>query len=224
MKECHLELNESTESPNFDSLKLKVEAILFVAESPLEAGEIRGFIGEVSLTDIRLALRALEREYEHRAFELVENANKYQIKTREKYIDLVKKQVSGKPRSLSKNALETLSVIAYKQPITKAQINALRQLDSSSIIQTLKDKELIYVSGTRKEVGNPLEYKTTEKFLEVFGLKKISDLPSLRSLQLNLDEQKQVSEALQSMSTVNLGEELPAAKDIGYVEQKEDVN
>lgn len=197
-------LSAQNDESFFDELKLKVEAILFVADSPLEAGDIRAHIGEVSLTDVRLALRALVKEYEHRAFELVENANKYQIKTREKYIDLVKKQYSGKPRSLSKNALETLAVIAYKQPITKAQINALRQLDSSSILQTLKDKELIYVSGTRKEVGNPLEYRTTEKFLEVFGLKKLSDLPNLRSLQLNLDEQKHVSDVLKSLSASEL--------------------
>ncbi|MES2615859.1 MAG: SMC-Scp complex subunit ScpB [Bdellovibrionota bacterium] len=216
------QLTESNDNSSFNELKLKVEAVLFVADSPLEAGEIRALVGEVSLSDVRLAMRALVREYENRAFELFENANKYQIKTREKYIDLVRKQYAGKPRSLSKNALETLSVIAYKQPITKAQINALRQLDSSSIIQTLKDKELIYVSGTRKEVGNPLEYKTTEKFLEVFGLKKLADLPSLRSLQLNLDEQKQVTEALKSIEPTSLSgsvvEALPTAEDVGYLE------
>ena len=195
---------ETIESKSFfDELKLKVESILFVAESPLDAAEIRNLIGEVSLSDIRLSLRALVKEYEHRAFELIESANKYQIKTREKYLDLVKKQYSGRPRSLSKNALETLAVIAYKQPITKAQINALRQLDSYSIIQTLKDKELIYVSGVKKEVGNPLEYRTTEKFLEVFGLKKLSDLPNLRSLQLNLDEQQHISQVLKSISTTS---------------------
>ena len=215
-----METIESNDNSLFDELKSKVEAVLFVSESPLEAGEIRSFIGEVSLSDVRLALRALVKEYEYRAFELIEVANKYQIKTREKYIDLVKNQYSGKPRSLSKNALETLAVIAYKQPITKAQINALRQLDSSSIIQTLKDKELIYVSGTRKEVGNPLEYRTTEKFLEVFGLKKLSELPNLRSLQLNLDEQKHVSDVLKSISSATSAEEeaSPVAQDVGFVE------
>jgi len=217
--------SQDQDSSVFDELKLKVEAVLFVSDTPLEAGEIRASVGEVALSDVRLALRALVREYEHRAFELVENSNKYQIKTREKYIDLVKKQYAGRPRSLSKNALETLSVIAYKQPITKAQINALRQLDSSSIIQTLKDKELIYVSGTRKEVGNPLEYKTTDKFLEVFGLKKISDLPNLRSLQLNLDEQKHVTDVLKSISnsdqSSDQNRDLPTLQDVGYLEQEQ---
>ena len=202
----------------FEDLKLKVEAVLFASDAPLEAGEIRALVGEVSLSDVRLALRALVLDYEHRAFELAENTNKYQIRTRENFIDLVKKHYSGKPRSLSKNALETLAVIAYKQPITKAQINALRQLDSSSIIQALKEKDLIFVSGTRKEIGNPLEYRTTEKFLEVFGLKKLTDLPNLRSLQLNLDEQKHVSEVLKSISTENSEEKLNIQQDIGFVE------
>ena len=213
-----LSIQEPNKKSTFDDLKLKVEAILFVSDSPLDAGEIRSLIGEVSLSDVRLAIRALVREYEHRAFEMHEHENKYQIKTREKYIDIVKKHYSGKARSLSKNALETISVIAYKQPITKAQINALRQCDSSSILQTLKDKELIYVSGTRKEVGSPLEYKTTEKFLEIFGLNKISDLPNLRSLQLNLDEQKHVADVLQALSPS--ANEVPATQEVGYLEQE----
>lgn len=203
---------------HFEELKLNVEAILFASDSPLEAGEVRSLLGEVSLSDVRLVLRALVKEYEHRAFELIEVGNKYQIRTRDKFLDVVKKHYTGKPRTLSKNALETLAVIAYKQPITKAQINALRQLDSTSIIQTLREKELIYVSGTRKEIGNPLEYRTTEKFLEVFGLQKLSDLPSLRSLQMNLDEQKQVKEALQSLEPVADSETQEQIPHVGLVE------
>lgn len=184
----------------FESLKMKVEAILFTSESPLEAGEIRSYIGhDISLADIRLALHALSRDYANRAFELFIDNNRYQIRTRMEHIDLIKKQHVGKARSLSKNALETLAIIAYRQPITRAQINALRGLDSSSIIMALKEKDLIYASGTRKEVGNPMEYKTTDKFLEIFGLGSIKDLPSLRSLQMNPDDQRQAIDALKSV-------------------------
>ncbi|KAB8029073.1 SMC-Scp complex subunit ScpB [Fluviispira multicolorata] len=203
----------------FDILKTRVEAILFVADSPLEAGEIRAWIGEISLSDVRMALRAIALDYEHRAFELVELNHKYQIRTRNEHLPLIKKQYAGKARSLSKNALETLSIIAYRQPITRAQINALRQVDSSSIVQTLKDKDLIYASGTRKEVGNPLEYKTTQKFLDVFGLSSLNELPNLRSLQLNLDEQKKAALALSALEEKE--EELPSAQDIGYSENEE---
>ena len=203
----------------FDLLKSKVEAILFVADTPLEAGDIRNWIGEVSLSDIRMAIRALAFEYEDRAFEIFENGNKYQIRTRIEHIGLIKKQYAGKARSLSKNALETLAIIAYRQPITRAQINALRQVDSSSIVQTLKEKELIYASGTRKEVGNPLEYKTSQKFLEVFGLSSLSELPSLRSLQMNIDDQKKAVLALNSIE--ELQEDNTSASDIGYSSQEE---
>jgi len=203
----------------FDLLKSKVEAILFVSDTPLEAGDIRNWIGEVSLSDIRMAIRALAFEYEDRAFEIFENGNKYQIRTRIEHIGLIKKQYAGKARSLSKNALETLAIIAYRQPITRAQINALRQVDSSSIVQTLKEKELIYASGTRKEVGNPLEYKTSQKFLEVFGLSSLSELPSLRSLQMNIDDQKKAVLALNSIEEQQ--EDNTSASDIGYSSQEE---
>lgn len=181
---------------HFNELKLKIEAILFTAEEALDVGSIRSYLGEVSLSDVRMALRALSLDYESRAFEIYENKNKYQIKTRNEYIDVIKKQHSSRARSLSKSALETLSIIAYKQPLTKAQINAIRQHDSSSILQSLKEKELIYISGTKKDVGNPVEYRTTEKFLDVFSLESLDDLPHLRSLQLNLDEQKHAMDAL----------------------------
>ncbi len=204
----------------FETLKSKVEAILFVADSPLEAGEIRSWIGgEVSLSDVRMALRALAFEYEDRAFEIIENGNKYQIRTRIEHLSLIKKQYAGKARSLSKNALETLAIIAYRQPVTRAQINALRQVDSSSIVQTLKDKELIYASGTRKEVGNPLEYKTSQKFLEVFGLSSLSELPSLRSLQMNLDDQKKAAIALNSLEEQQ--EKETSASEIGFAPPEE---
>lgn len=212
---------KSRRSP-FEELKLKVEAILFTAEMPLDAGEIRGFLGEVSLSDVRMALRALARECESRSYELTETGNKYQFRTRDDFTDLIRKIYGGKARSLTKNALETLAIIAYRQPVTKAQINAIRQLDSSSIIQTLKDKELIYVSGTRKEVGNPMEYRTTDKFLEVFGLKGLTELPSLRSLQMTLDEQKNATDALQAMQDVHQAEETVAtSEDVGFHNESE---
>jgi len=193
-----MDFQENMFKSNFDELKLKVEAILFAAEAPLDAGEIRLWLGEVPLTDIRMVLRALSREYEHRAFELQEIENRYQLRTRPEYTDLLKKQHAGKARSLSKNALETLSIIAYRQPVTRAQINAIRQVDSASIVQSLKDKELIYVSGTRKEIGHPLEYRTTEKFLEIFGLRSLDDLPNLRSLQMTFHDQHLALAALKN--------------------------
>ena len=205
-----------TQSPKstFGQLKLNVEALLFASDAPLEAGQIRSWLGEVSLHDVRLALKAISKEYEDRAFELCEQEGRYQLRTRPEFTDLIKKQQGVQRRSLSRSALETLSIIAYKQPVTKAQVSALRQVDSSSIIQTLKERELIYASGCRKEVGNPLEYSTTEKFLSVFGLKNLADLPRLRSLQLSRDEQDQAKEALATLTNDAVhNNEVPPAED-----------
>lgn len=184
----------------FEALKLKVEAILFAADNFIDVGTIRSIIGsDTPIADIRLAIHSLSRDYVLRAFEIFEESNRYQLRIKQEYIPIIKKQYLGKAKNLSKNALETLAIIAYRQPVTRAQINTLRGLDSSSIILALKDKDLIYASGTKKEVGNPIEYKTTEKFLEVFGLKSLKDLPSLRSLQMNPDDQQIAIDALKSL-------------------------
>lgn len=184
----------------FEALKLKVEAILFAADGFLDAGTIRSIIGsDMPIADIRLAIHSLSRDYASRTFEIFEENNRYQLRIKDEYVPLIKKLYLGKAKNLSKNALETLAIIAYRQPVTRAQINALRGLDSSSILVALKEKELIYVSGTKKEVGNPIEYKTTEKFLEIFGLRSLKDLPSLRSLQMNPDDQQIAIDALKSL-------------------------
>ncbi|MBX9703648.1 MAG: SMC-Scp complex subunit ScpB [Silvanigrellaceae bacterium] len=210
------EKKQKNHSP-FEELKAKIEAILFTAEAPLEVAEIRATLVDVSLSDVRLAIRDLAKDYEKRSFELVETVGKYQLRTKDDYIGVVKKQYAGKPRNLSKLALETLAIIAYRQPITRAQINSIRQVDSSSLVQALKEKELIYVSGTRKEVGNPLEFRTTNKFLEVFGLKSLADLPSLRSLQMSVEDQKQVVNAFKTLEEGNIA---VAADEIGFMESE----
>ena len=131
----------------------------------------------------------------------------YQLRTREEYSDVLKKQFASKPKSLSRSAMETLAIIAYRQPITRAEINTIRQVDSSSIVNNLKDRGVIQVAGVRKEPGNPMEYRTTPKFLEVFGLDSLKKLPSLRSLQMSPEEQKDVTTALQELSNSEQSEE-----------------
>lgn len=180
----------------FEELKKQVEAILFAAEHAMEVSEIRNIIGEVSLSDVRLALRDLMADYRPRSFFLFECGGKYQLRTRPEFAELVRKQFVSKPRSLSKSALETLAIVAYRQPVTRSEVNTIRQVDSSSIMTALKEKDLIAVAGQRKEVGSPMEYKTTQRFLETFGLKSLSELPSLRSLQMKPEDQEQMAQAL----------------------------
>ncbi|MBM3382537.1 MAG: SMC-Scp complex subunit ScpB [Betaproteobacteria bacterium] len=200
----------------FEELKKQVEAILFAAEHAMEVSEIRNIIGEVSLSDVRLALRDLMADYQPRSFFLFECGGKYQLRTRPEYAELVKKQFASKPRSLSKSALETLAIVAYRQPVTRSEVNTIRQVDSSSIMTALKEKDLIAVAGQRKEVGSPMEYKTTQRFLETFGLKTLADLPSLRSLQMKPEDQEQMAQALARLNGEEPDEPELNAQDLSF--------
>jgi segregation and condensation protein B len=193
--------SKKTSYVSFEELKKQVEAILFVSETPLSLSEIRDWLGYDSLKEIRMCLRDLSRDYTSRSFEILEMYDhKYVLKLKTDYNELIKKHYAHKTRSLSKSALETLALIAYKQPITRAEINALRQVDSSSIIHALKERDFIQVAGIRKEIGNPLEYKTTDKFLKVFGLESLEKLPSLLSLQMNPEDHKYAKEIIKDRS------------------------
>ena len=205
----------SSVSP-FEELKKQVEAILFAAEHALEVSDIRNIIGEVSLSDVRLALRDLTADYMPRSFFLFECGGKYQLRTRPEYAELVKKQFVSKPRTLSKSALETLAIVAYRQPVTRSEVNTIRQVDSSSIMTALKEKDLIAVAGIRKEVGSPMEYKTTQRFLETFGLKALSDLPTLRSLQMKPEDQQQMAQALATLNGETTDEPELTAQDLAF--------
>lgn len=201
----------------FSELKLRIEALLFSAETALDVAELRSHLGEVSLSEVRLALKELARDCEGRAFQLCEFGGKFQLRTREQYAELVRKQFMSKPKSLSKSALETLAIVAYRQPVTRAEVNIIRNVDSSSIMQSLKERDLIMVAGTRKELGSPLEFKTTPKFLEVFGLISLNELPSLRSLQMNADDRQDVAKALDTLDGVE--EEIPSSQELSFPDE-----
>lgn len=200
----------------FEELKKQVEAILFAAETAMEVSEIRNIIGKVSLSDVRLALRDLIADYQPRAFFLFECGGKYQLRTKPEYADLVKTQFASKPRTLSKSALETLAIVAYRQPVTRTEVNTIRQVDSSSIMTALKEKDLIAVAGVRKEVGSPMEYKTTQRFLETFGLKNLAQLPTLRSLQMKPEDQEQMAHALATLNGQAPEEPELTAQDLAF--------
>jgi segregation and condensation protein B len=194
-------------SSSFEDLKRRLEAILFSAEAPLDLGEFKACLGDISKDDVRLALKGLGEDCEGRSFFLFESGGRFQFRTRPEWSDVVAKQFAVRPRSLSKAAIETLAIVAYRQPITRAEINNIRGADSASIVATLKEKDLLAVAGVRKEVGNPLEFKTTPKFLEVFGLASLKDMPSLRSLQMKPDDRAQVQKSLLELDAIAAGEE-----------------
>lgn len=200
------------------ALKNQVEALLFAAHEPLEIADIRNVVETASALDLRMVLRELQQDYDGRAFFLHESGGRYQLRTRPEHAALLQNLFRQAPRSLSRSALETLAIIAYKQPVTRSEINAIRGVDSSSIVANLKERELIHVTGTRKEIGNPLEFRTTTKFLEIFGLSALSDLPRLRSLEMNPDQEREIVSALSDLESSP--EATPGANALAFSEEQ----
>ena len=161
-------------------LKSILEAILFAASEPISMEQFQDALPDVGKRAIRKALTALQDEYQEidRSFHLVEIANGYQVCTRPEYSEWIQKFYTRQVRvTLSPSALETLAIVAYKQPITRADVAAIRGVNSDSVLNSLVEKGMVRITG-RKE-GRALLFSTTDEFLQQFGLKDASDLPSL---------------------------------------------
>lgn len=165
--------------PTEQELKNIIETLLFVADTPLSTDRIRSVI-PADVKDIKDVLSRLSAEYEERkgGFALMEIAGGYQIRTRPEYSEWIKKLVQPNPLRMSKAALETLTIIAYKQPIIRSEIEHIRGVDSGGILRMLLELKLIRVLGRKEIPGRPLIYSTTKRFLEIFGLKDLKDLPT----------------------------------------------
>jgi len=168
-----------------EDLKNIIESLLFVAEEPLSIDRIKKLLNTVDTADVRTALGALTEEYDTRAggFYLREVAGGYQLRTRPTYNEWVKKLLQPKPPRLSKAALETLAIVAYKQPIIRSDVEHLRGVDCGGVLRVLLERNLIRVLGRKEIPGRPLIYGTTKRFLEVFDLKDLTDLPTPKEIE-----------------------------------------
>ena len=165
-----------------------IEAVLFASDMPVEADKLMEIIGGFS--DVSEIINGLNQEFEEegRSFRIVEVAGGFQFETLPQYGLFVEKLYHTRARpKLSRASLETLAIVAYKQPISKAEIDALRGVDSDASIRTLQNRELIEVKGRGDSVGKPLLYGTTVEFLRYFGLKDIKDLPGADELASMFD-------------------------------------
>lgn len=158
-----------------------VEALLFASDRPLtlqKLGEIAGLDGRA----VRASIDELNREYEERSrsYRIEEIAGGFQILTLPEFSKwvglLTRSQIESR---LSKAALETLAIIAYKQPVLRAEVDAIRGVQSGQIIRTLMDKGLVRITGRKEVPGRPMLHGTTSKFLEAFGLRAAGDLPKM---------------------------------------------
>ena len=181
---------------NMDNLSLIIEALLFSSSRPLSEKEILSAFdlrSPPTSNEIKEALKSIEEKYSANSIELVKVASGYRLRIRQEYSSWVAKLWEAKPQKYSRALLETLALIAYKQPITRGEIEEVRGVSvSSQIIRTLLDRSWIKVVGHRDVPGRPALFSTTKDFLDDLNLSKLSDLPELPEIQ-NIPEEAQIS-------------------------------
>jgi len=163
-----------------DSVKQQVEALLFASDEPLSLRKLGSLLEEVDSSDIKKAIEELKSEYEStdRAWRMEEVAGGFQLLTRPQYTDTISRlQKAKSDRKLSNAAMETLAIVAYKQPIRRADVESIRGVQSGELLRALMEKDLVKVVGRDTVPGAPVLYGTTKNFLVVCGLKSLKDLP-----------------------------------------------
>lgn len=172
-----------------------LEALLFMVADPLPINRIVALLGAVPKHEVEQALARLKEDYaqEGRGLHLAEIAGGYRIVTKPDYAPWIKRLDKVKPPAkLSRSALESLAIIAYKQPIVRAEIEQIRGVETSGVLRTLLERKLVRIVGRKEEPGRPIMYGTTKFFLEHFGLRDLSQLPPLREFK-ELGESEQAT-------------------------------
>ncbi len=182
-------MGEGREAP--ERLKSIVESLLFASDKPLSVKKLQELTGERDPEKVSAAIEWLRADYADRGVVLHEVAGGYQFRTSPLNAYWVQQMVAGRPVRLTRAQLETLAIVAYRQPITRAEIDDIRGVDSGGTLKTLLDRDLVRVLGKKEEPGRPLLYGTTKGFLEFFNLKDLKDLPTLREFHELTEESLQ---------------------------------
>lgn len=162
-----------------------LESLLFVSKDPLSINQMIKVISGSDTQEIRQALQRLGEAYETRkgSFFLTEVAGGFQLRTRPEYREWVKRLIQPPAIRLSRAAMETLAIVAYKQPVIRADLEHIRGVDSGGILRLLLERKLIRILGRKKIPGRPLIYATTNQFLELFDLKNLAELPTPKEIE-----------------------------------------
>ena len=182
-------------------LKSIVESLLFVADGPLTLQRFSEVLEGEGRDEIRAVLQEIQAELENerRGVRLVEIAGGYQLRTPKVNADWVKKLLGGRPPRMSRATLETLAIIAYRQPITRAEIEAIRGVDVDGVVGTLLERSLIRAVARKDVPGRPFLYGTTPEFLQLFNLKDLTHLPTLKEMEeITLPQAEEESASLES--------------------------
>ncbi|MBE9502563.1 MAG: SMC-Scp complex subunit ScpB [Proteobacteria bacterium] len=170
-----------------NALKGAIEALIFTSESPLKTEKIIELITdeyglELEKNEINPLLDEIAGDFnaEGRGFSLTEVAGGYQFRTKTTYASLLQKLKAKRPPKFGRAAMEVLAIIAYRQPITRAEVEDLRGVDSGGVVRSLLEKRLVRILGRKEVPGKPIIYGTTKTFLEIFNLRNLSQLPTLK--------------------------------------------
>ena len=177
---------EQPEAEDRNAKLARLEAVLFLAREPLSTRKLAKLAKLADGTEARTLLKDLAKRYEQqaRALQVVEVAGGAQLLTRPQLADWIRR-LHGESREnrLSTTALETLSVVAYRQPVLRAEIEAIRGVQCGEILRVLLERDLLRIVGRADELGRPYLYGTTKKFLQVFGLRRLEDLPEIDQIR-----------------------------------------
>ncbi len=163
-----------------------VEALIFASDTPITENRIKNVILELDSTEINDVINELNAEYDRNghAFKIAQLAGGFQFVTRAEYAQYIKQYYKGKAKSkLSRASLETLAIVAFKQPISRPEIDSIRGVNSDGVVKNLLERNLIYISGRSEHIGRALLYGTTPQFLQYFGINDIADLPRPKEIE-----------------------------------------
>lgn len=209
-----------------ERIKSILESLIFVSDEPLPLNRLAQLIEFEDKKELRAILEEMKEESSSRrgGIELVEVAGGYQYRTVPENAQWVAKLFSEKPQRLTRPSLETLAIVAYKQPITRQEVERIRGVDSGGVLKTLLERNLVKIVGRQDVPGRPVLYGTTTEFLEFFGLKSLADLPPLRDIaELGDAAEEFIAEYAQREEAKELGIPYDPVPD-GQTQEKETPN
>ncbi|MBI2504622.1 MAG: SMC-Scp complex subunit ScpB [Candidatus Latescibacteria bacterium] len=190
-------MSDTEEARAPENIRQIVEAVLVSADAPVTPGRLLALFDGLNGRHLREAIDALKAQYEENghAFTIAEVAGGFQLSTRQEYGPWLRKFHDRNPVRLSQAALETLAIVAFRQPITRAELDTVRGVNSGGVLHTLMELDMIRLAGRSEAVGKPMLFGTTREFLIHFGLRSLADLPKPRELQELLAAGEQLAQA-----------------------------
>ena len=186
------------------------EALLLASPEPIPPARLAKLIPRCTPAKAQTLVDELNAEYaaQQRAFEICEVAGGYQMRTHSEFACYLRQLRNTRPLRLSNAALETLAIVAYRQPMTRAEVENVRGVDAGPVMRNLLERKLIKLAGHREVPGRPMLYATTKRFLEVFGLAQLEDLPTLRQLEESLPAAAETGDAFATEGSGSLAAEV----------------